>query len=183
MTWMRALLLLFLARGGNTASRGEDRKDDENSSSFSDDESAYNNTSPNEGNENSDGEALAKTCPITRADWPYGDHDFLPPSASGCGPVACRTFTPLTNLVMTWTKIDTIHPVTVGAEVVIIDRERNLTSTSTEIITTAIVVDMGGRETTLDPSLWNNNGTFDISNVPTKTTTQIDHWGTVHTIK
>ncbi|WPB06392.1 uncharacterized protein RHO25_011049 [Cercospora beticola] len=83
---------------------------------------------------------------------------------------------------MTWTKIDTIHPVTVGAEVVIIDRERNLTSTSTEIITTAIVVDMGGRETTLDPSLWNNNGTFEISNVPTKTTTQIDHWGTVHTM-
>ena len=43
-------------------------------------------------------------------------------------------------------------PVTVGVEIVVIDKQNNRTSTTTELITTSV----DGR----DPSEWNNDGTL-----------------------
>ncbi|GIZ47360.1 hypothetical protein CKM354_001045300 [Cercospora kikuchii] len=176
MAWSTTLLLLFLARRGDTSPRVHDG----DSWSHNDDESAVDQTSSSANYTYVDEAMLDDVCPLSNksATSKYG---FL--TAADCGSAACCTFTPLTHYIVTWQRYE-IEPVTVGAEVVVIDTEQGLTSTSTEVITTGIVLTLNGEKTTLNPNLWVKDGTFDGgSDVPTRSTIVTDAYDSSYTIK
>ncbi|PPJ53774.1 hypothetical protein CBER1_04548 [Cercospora berteroae] len=183
MVWKKTLLLLSLARRGLTSSRVKDSEQDSDSWSYSDDESASNRTSSGTSYINADDPMPEDLCPFLVNSTTYDYDRFLTKAATDCGSVACCRFKPLTHNIMTWKKMD-IAPVTVGVEVFIIDQEQDMTLTATEIITTAIVATFLGGVTTLDPSLWIKDGTFDGGyDVPTTSTTTTDRYNSTYTVK
>ncbi|SMY29119.1 unnamed protein product [Zymoseptoria tritici ST99CH_1A5] len=122
------------------------------------------------------------SCPLGSGyEWPT----FLTTTATSCGAKPCCTFQPLVAFEYTWQSVSK-QPVTVGTEVVIIDTALGITTTTTEIITTGIVVTLPGEPTptTLDPSQWLSGGAFDPGyDVPTRSTVLTDSFDNVQTIR
>ncbi|KAI5364148.1 hypothetical protein Slin14017_G061120 [Septoria linicola] len=122
-------------------------------------------------------------CPITTADTYYDPPQFLAASQPICGSAACCTFWPMVWPVLTWSKLS-IDPVTVGTEIIVIDKEQGITTTTTEVISKGIVATLNGDVTTFDPTMWLNDGTFDGGlNVPTRSTVVTDVYSNIHTIQ
>ncbi|KJX97706.1 hypothetical protein TI39_contig469g00008 [Zymoseptoria brevis] len=123
------------------------------------------------------------SCPLGSGyKWPP---TFLTATATSCGAKPCCTFQPIVAYEYTWQSVSK-QPVTVGTEVVIIDTALGITTTTTEIITTGIVVTLPGEPTptTLDPSQWLSNGGFDPGyDVPTRSTILTDSFDNVQTIR